>query len=196
MPSPSPGSTDGQFGPQPRTGAETLTTPDSSWHSGRPSGATLALGMGGPPDDLPLKAVIHRGPLVSWTFWRSVDEHGSEHRKCGDLPSGRDASGRDASVKDSSFKDAVSVALEPMGRSGRRHPAQAELGRRVRAQRHRLGISQMALAEIVGLHFSFVSEVERGERNLSLSSLLRLADALEVDPGKLVAGLHWTEDGE
>jgi transcriptional regulator with XRE-family HTH domain len=53
----------------------------------------------------------------------------------------------------------------------------------------------MALAEIVGLHFSFVSEVERGERNLSLSSLLRLADALGVDPGKLVAGLHWTEDG-
>jgi transcriptional regulator with XRE-family HTH domain len=54
----------------------------------------------------------------------------------------------------------------------------------------------MALAEIVGLHFSFVSEVERGERNLSLSSLLRLAEALGVDPGKLVAGLRWTEDGE
>jgi DNA-binding XRE family transcriptional regulator len=79
------------------------------------------------------------------------------------------------SVRDSSFKDAASVALGFMGRTGRRHPAQAELGRRVRAERHRLGISQIALAEIVGLHFSFVSEVERGERNLSLSSLLRLA---------------------
>ncbi|MGC2168294.1 MAG: helix-turn-helix transcriptional regulator [Acidimicrobiales bacterium] len=80
-----------------------------------------------------------------------------------------------------------------MGRSGRRHPAQVELGRRVRAERHRLGISQMALADLVGLHFSFVSEVERGEPNLSLSSLLRLAEALGVDPGKLVAGLRWTD---
>lgn len=51
----------------------------------------------------------------------------------------------------------------------------------------------MALADLVGLHFSFVSEVERGEPNLSLSSLLRLAEALGVDPGKLVAGLRWTD---
>lgn len=40
-------------------------------------------------------------------------------------------------------------------------------------------------------HFTFVSEVERGERNLSLSSLLRLAEGLDVDPGELVSGLHW-----
>lgn len=83
-----------------------------------------------------------------------------------------------------------------MGRSGQRHPAQVELGRRVRVERHRLGISQMALADIVGLHFSFVSEVERGERNLSLSSLLRLAEGLEVDPAKLVAGLRWSGSGQ
>jgi transcriptional regulator with XRE-family HTH domain len=81
-----------------------------------------------------------------------------------------------------------------MGRTSRRPAAQTELGRRARAARGRLGISQMALAERVGLHFSFVSEVERGERNLSLSSLLRLAEGLEVDPCELVTGLRWEAD--
>jgi transcriptional regulator with XRE-family HTH domain len=65
-----------------------------------------------------------------------------------------------------------------------------ELGRRVRARRAELGISQMALADRIGLHFTFVSEVERGERNISLSSLLRLAGGLEADPGTLVRGLR------
>jgi transcriptional regulator with XRE-family HTH domain len=52
----------------------------------------------------------------------------------------------------------------------------------------------MTLAERIGLHFTFVSSVERGERNLSLSSLLRLAEGLEVNPAKLVDGLRWTQD--
>jgi transcriptional regulator with XRE-family HTH domain len=80
-----------------------------------------------------------------------------------------------------------------MGRSKRRYPAQTELGVRVRARRTALGLSQMALADRIGLHFTFVSEVERGERNLSLASLLRLAGGLEMDPGDLVDGLEWTE---
>jgi transcriptional regulator with XRE-family HTH domain len=56
-----------------------------------------------------------------------------------------------------------------------------------------LGISQMELASRIDLHFTFVSEVERGMRNLSLSSLLRLAQGLEVDPGDLVDGLVWED---
>jgi len=47
----------------------------------------------------------------------------------------------------------------------------------------------MALADRIGLHFTFVSSVERGERNLSLSSLVRLAEGLEVNAGDLVDGL-------
>jgi len=56
-----------------------------------------------------------------------------------------------------------------------------------------LGLSQMALAEKIGLHFTFVSSVERGERNLSLQSLLRLAEGLEMNPAELVDGLRWNE---
>lgn len=48
----------------------------------------------------------------------------------------------------------------------------------------------MALADRVGLHFTFVSTVERGERNLSLRSLLVLSEGLELDPGDLVTGLN------
>jgi len=51
----------------------------------------------------------------------------------------------------------------------------------------------MALAERIGLHFTFVSSVERGERNLSLQSLLRLAEGLEMNPAELVDGLRWNE---
>jgi transcriptional regulator with XRE-family HTH domain len=52
----------------------------------------------------------------------------------------------------------------------------------------------MALADTIGLHFTFVGSVERGERNLSLSSLLRLAQGLELNPADLVDGLEWSAD--
>lgn len=77
-----------------------------------------------------------------------------------------------------------------MGRTTRRSAAQIELGDRVRARRVALGLSQMGLAERIGLHFTFVSEVERGTRNLSLESLLRLADGLDIDLAELVRGLQ------
>jgi transcriptional regulator with XRE-family HTH domain len=63
-------------------------------------------------------------------------------------------------------------------------------GRRVRKERELLGLSQEALADRCALHWTFVGQVERGQRNLSLHNLLKIADGLEVDPGKLVRGLE------
>ena len=60
----------------------------------------------------------------------------------------------------------------------------------MRARRHELGESQEALADRSGLHWTFVGQVERGQRNISLHNLLRLADALDIDAGVLVTGLH------
>lgn len=77
-----------------------------------------------------------------------------------------------------------------MGRTKRRLPGAAEFGRRVRAERERQGLSQMAFAEKVGLHFTYVSSVERGERNISLENILRLAATLGVDPAVLVERLR------
>jgi transcriptional regulator with XRE-family HTH domain len=71
----------------------------------------------------------------------------------------------------------------------RQRPAASLFGERVRVQRLALGWSQMRLAEEAGLHFTYVSSVERGERNISLQNILRLAAALGVDAAALVAGL-------
>lgn len=68
-------------------------------------------------------------------------------------------------------------------------PATAEFGERVRQARHRLGDSQEKLAERAGLHWSFVGQVERGRRNVSLHNILKLAQALGVDPAVLVQGI-------
>jgi transcriptional regulator with XRE-family HTH domain len=63
------------------------------------------------------------------------------------------------------------------------------LGERIRAERHAQGLSQEALADRCGVHWTFIGQVERGRRNLSLHNLLKIADGLGIDPGRLVRGL-------
>ena len=64
---------------------------------------------------------------------------------------------------------------------------QAQFGTVVRAWRSRLGISQEELAGRAGLHRTYVSDVERGTRNVSLASIDKLAAALEVSVATLFA---------
>jgi transcriptional regulator with XRE-family HTH domain len=63
------------------------------------------------------------------------------------------------------------------------------LGQRIRTQRLRLGLSQEEMANHAGVHRTYYGAIERGERNLSLSSLLRIAHAQRIDPGLLIEGL-------
>lgn len=60
-------------------------------------------------------------------------------------------------------------------------------GKAIRNNRAKLGISQEELADRAGLHRTYVSDVERGVRNLSLESIEKLADALELSIGALFA---------
>lgn len=62
-------------------------------------------------------------------------------------------------------------------------------GARVRTERERLGISQEELAARVGLHRTYLGGVERGERNLGLLNLLRIAKALGVSASVLLRGV-------
>jgi transcriptional regulator with XRE-family HTH domain len=69
--------------------------------------------------------------------------------------------------------------------------AEGELQRRVGANLRRLrverGFSQEAFADHLGYHRTFIGGVERGERNLTLRTIERLAALLGVDPLDLFA---------
>lgn len=66
-----------------------------------------------------------------------------------------------------------------------RSPAHAAFGQAVRALRLERGMTQEALAFACDLDRTYVSGIERGERNPSLTNILRLARALEVAPADL-----------
>jgi len=59
-------------------------------------------------------------------------------------------------------------------------------GARVRQLRTAKGMSQEGLAHDAGLDRSYVGQVERGERNITLDNIYRLAEALRVDAGALL----------
>ncbi|WP_431838670.1 helix-turn-helix domain-containing protein [Cellulomonas sp. Y8] len=63
---------------------------------------------------------------------------------------------------------------------------QVTVGRRVRRLRIERGISQEALARDVEMHRTYLGGVERGERNLTLRSLERLAERLGVPVRELI----------
>jgi transcriptional regulator with XRE-family HTH domain len=56
----------------------------------------------------------------------------------------------------------------------------------VRALRKKQGISQEGLAELSGLHRTYVGSIERAERNVSVDNIDRLAAALGVDAMELL----------
>ncbi len=68
--------------------------------------------------------------------------------------------------------------------------AASEFGHRVRVRRVDRRMSREQLAEASGLHAVYIGDVERGNRNPTLRSILLLARALEVKPGDLLGGLE------
>ena len=62
-------------------------------------------------------------------------------------------------------------------------------GQRMRILRNARELSQETFADLAGLHRSYMGGVERGERNVSLVNIKKLADALEISVDKLFQGL-------
>jgi len=63
---------------------------------------------------------------------------------------------------------------------------QKTLGRNLRAYRTERGLSQEEFAELLGVHRTYMGGVERGERNLTLRSVERIAQKIDVDPLELL----------
>lgn len=64
------------------------------------------------------------------------------------------------------------------------------LGRRIRDLRAERGWSQEQFADVCGVHRTYMGHLERGEKNMSFSSIVRVANALDVRLSDLFAGLE------
>lgn len=62
-------------------------------------------------------------------------------------------------------------------------------GASVRAHRDARELTQEQLAELCDLHVTYISQIERGLKNLSLFNIYRVALALDVAPGELFGNL-------
>ena len=63
---------------------------------------------------------------------------------------------------------------------------QKAVGGNLRAYRLERGLSQEAFAEVLGVHRTYMGGVERGERNLTLKSIERMAERLGVEARDLL----------
>jgi len=59
---------------------------------------------------------------------------------------------------------------------------QRTVGRNLRAYREAKGLSQESFADLLGYHRTYVGGLERGERNLTLKSVERIAAQIKVEP--------------
>jgi transcriptional regulator with XRE-family HTH domain len=66
---------------------------------------------------------------------------------------------------------------------------QVQFGKSVRRLRQRRKLSQEKLAELAGLHATYIGRIERGRQNISLVSIGRIARALKVKPVELFRGV-------
>ena len=73
-----------------------------------------------------------------------------------------------------------------MPRPGRSSAARNALARNLRRLRAERGISQEELAELAGLHRTYIGSIERCERNVSIDNIAKLAAAFGISPSKLL----------
>lgn len=75
----------------------------------------------------------------------------------------------------------------------RKNKLQEKFGKTLREKRLANGLSQEGLAELADLHFTYVSSVERGERNISLENMAKLAKALKCQIKDLFSNIDLSD---
>jgi DNA-binding XRE family transcriptional regulator len=85
----------------------------------------------------------------------------------------------------------ASPYLSPLMAKGARNSVKNKLGRKVRELRLSLNMSQTALAAKAETHQEFISDLERGEANPTLETIVRIATALGVHVVELFDSRQW-----
>lgn len=62
-----------------------------------------------------------------------------------------------------------------------------KVGAAIRARRKAVGVSQEALADYAGVDRSHMGKIERGERNVTLLNLVRIAEAMKCRPSDVLS---------
>ena len=65
-----------------------------------------------------------------------------------------------------------------------------EFGKKVREERRKQCLSQEQLAEIAGLHRTYIGMIERAEKNITLENINKICKALDIDLGTMFKDLH------
>ncbi|MBC8182476.1 helix-turn-helix transcriptional regulator [candidate division KSB1 bacterium] len=71
----------------------------------------------------------------------------------------------------------------------KRHPYLVELGSTIRDKRKAKGLTQESLAFEAGIDRSYIGGIERGERNISILTLAKIAKCLACDISSLTKGI-------
>ena len=81
------------------------------------------------------------------------------------------------------------AGLRPRRRAYSRRPTAIDrcLGRTVRHMRRSKGITQVSLAETIGISFPQIQKYETGANRMSVSTLIRISEALDISPHDLIA---------
>ena len=80
--------------------------------------------------------------------------------------------------------------MRTLGGMPRRDPLLTALGRRVRALRETQGLTEEQLGEIADLDQTYISDIERGERNPSVLIVGQLAKAFRLSLAELFTGVE------
>lgn len=66
-------------------------------------------------------------------------------------------------------------------------------GKKVQSLRHELNFSQEELAAKAGLHRTYIGMIERGEKNITLTNILKVSSALNTNASKLLENIQYGE---
>lgn len=64
-----------------------------------------------------------------------------------------------------------------------------KFGDKVRIERHKQNMSQEEFSDLVGVHRTYIGMIERGEKNITLENIEKIAKALKIPISKLLENL-------